>query len=104
MQLGLRALARDQPLHELRLGSMLSLEVEALLDELLRCQRALRTGPHRVTSSLEDAGADYSAAGDIGSMTATTPAYDRIGSSYAWPSSRDRIIATRFHYAFIVSV
>src|SRR5262245_51922624 len=89
MQLGLRALARDQPLHELRLGSMLSLEVEALLDELLRCQRALRTRPHRVTSSLEDAGADYSAAGDIGSMTATTPAYDRIGRSYApAPSSR----------------
>ena len=46
------------------------------------------------SSSSDDAG-DYSAEPDIGSMTATTPAYDRIGRSYARHRRPDRRIAAR---------
>src|SRR5262249_11816813 len=95
VELGRRALARDQALHELRLGRMLSLEVQPLPDDALRRQRALRTWPHRASSSLEDAGGNYSAAGDIRSMTAMTPAYDPIGRSYARHRRPDRGIAAR---------
>src|SRR5262249_43633109 len=72
----------------------LSLEVETLLDEFLRCQRALGTRPHRGPPRWTMPPTLVQPA-DIGSMTATTPAYDHIGRSYARHRRPDRRIAAR---------